>query len=125
MDMGGVLIRPFNCWPYLHPPKVARVQCTEAVRASAIEWARGELGKPFDNAALWAFLRDRAGLPSLQREWRDPNKWYCSEFAMRTVEKAGLFPYSLITPKDTVSPNILLVHLNPFLTEDNIREFHQ
>jgi hypothetical protein len=55
--------------------------------------------------------------------WRDPDKWFCSEFALRAIEQAGLFPYPLITPKDTVSPNTLLIHLNPFLSLENIMEF--
>lgn len=122
-DVGGVRIRPFDAWPYLHPPKIAKVICSERVRNNAIEWARSQIGKPFDQGALYAFLRDRAGLPKLGRPWRDPDKWYCSEFCMRAVEVAGLFPYPLITPKDTVSPNTFLVHLNPFMGRDNIMEF--
>jgi hypothetical protein len=79
--------------------------------------------KPFDNGALYAFLRDRAGLPKLGRPWRDPDKWFCSEYVIRALEVGGLFPYLLITPKDTVSPNTLLVHINPFMSNDNIMEF--
>ncbi len=123
LDPGGVLIRRFDAWPYKCPPKVARVQCSDEVAHRAITWGRTQIGKPFDKKALYAFLRDRAGLPNQGRKWRDPDKWYCSEFAMRAVEIAGLFSYPLITPKDTVSPNVLLVHLNPFLTPQNIAEF--
>ncbi len=122
-DKGGVLIRPFDCWPYKFPPIIAKIQCSEEVARRAIEWGRSQIGKPFDNAALYAFLRDRAGLPKLGRPWRDPEKWYCSEFALRAVELAGLFPYPLITPKDCVSPNTLLIHLNPYMTASNIEEF--
>jgi hypothetical protein len=122
-DKGGVLIRPFDCWPYLCPPKVARVQCSEEQARRGIEWGRGEIGKPFDNAALYSFLRDRAGLPKLGRVWRDPSMWYCSEYGLRFWEVAKLFAYQLITPKDCVSPNTLLVHLNPYLTSENILEF--
>ncbi len=122
-DIGGVLCRPFNAWPYLFPPKVARVQCSEAVVTKTFDFARSQRGKPFDNNALWYFLRDRAGLPILGRNWREPNKWFCSEFALRAVEVAGLFPYDLITPKDVVSPNDFLIHLNPFMVSDNIGEF--
>ncbi len=122
-DPGGVVIRPFDCWPYLHPPKVAKARCSQETARRAIEWGRGQLGKPFDKRALYAFLRDRAGLPKVGREWRDPDMWFCSEFALRAAEVAGLFPYMLITPKDVVSPNTLLIHLNPFLSLENIQEF--
>ncbi len=122
-DVGGVIIRPFDAWPYMRPPKTARVQCSEEVRDRAIAWARTQLGKPFDKKALYAFLRDRVGLPAEGRPWRDPDKWYCSEMVMRALEVSGLFPYPLITPKDTVSPNIVLVHINPFMTRENILEF--
>ncbi len=123
LDPGGVLIRKFDCWPYLSPPKVARIQCSEDIARRGIEWGRSQIGKPFDKKALYAFLRDRAGLPNVGREWRDPAKWFCSEFAMRFVEISGLFFYRLITPKDCVSPNIFLVHLNHLMTEKNILEF--
>lgn len=122
-DPGGVLIRPFNCWPYLYPPKIAKVQCSDAVVRAGIEWGRTQIGKPFDNAALYAFLRDRAGLPKLGRPWRDPSKWFCSEFQARLVEVAGLFGYPLIVPKDCISPNTLLIFFNPYLTVENIHDF--
>ncbi len=122
-DAGGVLIRPFDCWPYLSPPKVARVQCSDAVAKSTIDAARNQIGKPFDKKALYHFLRDRAGLPNIGRNWRDPSMWYCSEGQLRWAELGGLFGYSLIVEKDTVSPNDLLIFFNPYLTEDNIKEF--
>jgi hypothetical protein len=123
-DIGGVLIRPFDAWPYLYPPKLAKIQCPEEVARNAIAWGRSQISKPFDNAALYHFLRDRAGLPRKGREWRDPDKWFCSEFVLRAVEVAGLFPYALITPKDVVSPNTLLIQLNPYLLPENIIEFN-
>lgn len=122
-DLGGVRIRPFNAWPYLYPPKIAKVQTTDYVVARGIAWGRGEVTKPFDNGALYHFLRDRAGLKTVKRDWRDPGQWFCSEYQLRLVEFAGLFSYPLIMPKDVVSPNDLLLFFNPFLTADNIQEF--
>jgi hypothetical protein len=122
-DVGGVLIRPFNAWPYKFPPKIARVQCSDDVVRKTIEFARSQIGKPFDNAALYHFLRDRAGLPVVGRDWRDPSQWFCSEYQLRCPEVGGLFPYPLITRKDVVSPNDCLIYFNPFMSPDNIREF--
>lgn len=122
-DPGGVQIRSFNAWPYLYPPKVATVACTDVVMNKTIAWGRTQIGKPFDNAALYHFLRDRAGLPTIGRNWRDPNAWYCSEFALRAAEMGGLFAYSLIVSKDTVSPQDTLLLFNPYMQMDNILEF--
>ncbi len=122
-DPGGVRCRPFNAWPYLYPPKVARVQTTEDVVRKTIEFARSQEGVPFDNSALYHFLRDRAGLKPLGRDWRNPNQWFCSEYALRCPEFGGLFAYPLIVPKDVVSPNDDLIFFNPFMLADNIMEF--
>jgi hypothetical protein len=122
-DLGGVRIRPFNCWPYLYPPKVAKVRCSDAAARNGIEWGRSQIGKPFDKAALWHFLRDRAGLPALGREWRDPDQWICSEYQTRLAELAPLFSYPLVVTKDTVSPQDTLLLFNPYLSPANIEEF--
>src|SRR5207248_419249 len=68
-DLGGVLIRPFNPWPYLDPPRIATVQCREEVARKTIEFARSQIGQPFDKKAMYAFLRDRAGVPKTGRDW--------------------------------------------------------
>ena len=122
-DLGGVRIRPFNCWPYLYPPKTARIQTTDAVVRKTIDWGRHQLGVPFDNEALWAFLRDRAGMHMTGRAWRDPNSWFCSEFVCRAIEEGGLFTYPLAITKDVVSPNDVLLLANPFMTGPNVLEF--
>ncbi len=118
-----MVIRPFNAWPYLYPPKIARVQCSEEVARKTIEFVRSQLGKPFDKQAMYAFLRDRAGIPKTGRDWRDPVAWFCSEVQVRGLEVGGLFPYRLIQPKDVISPQALLLYVNPFLSPENILEF--
>lgn len=122
-DPGGVRLRKLPCWNYLHPPLTARIQCSDYVRDRTLDWAHAEIGKPFDNGALYHFLRDRAGAPAIGRDWRDPKQWFCSEFVIRACEFGGLFGYPLILPKDVVSPNDALLFLNPFMTPDNIVEF--
>jgi hypothetical protein len=120
-DPGGVIIRQFNAWPYLEPPKIARVQCSDDVARKTVDFVRAQIGRPFDKKALWAFLRDRAGAPKTDRNWRDPSAWYCSEVQARGLEVGGLFPYPLIQPKNLISPNTLLIYLNPFIA--NVEEF--
>ncbi len=123
-DPGGVRLRKLPCWDYLYPPIIARVQCSDHVRDRTLDWAHGEIGKPFDNKSLYYFLRDRAGLPQVERNWRDPKAWNCSEWGTRALEFGGLFGYPLIQPKGCISPNTLLCFLNPYLTPSNIMEFN-
>src|SRR5689334_23278551 len=78
-DPGGVILRPFNAWPYLDKPKVARVACSQDVADKTTDFVRSQINQPFDKKALWNFLRDRCGNPDANRNWRDPNQWFCSE----------------------------------------------
>ena len=120
-DAGGVLLRPFDAWPYLEPPKIARIQATEAIVRSIIEVARSQIGKPFDNSALWAFLDDQAH--QQKRNWRDSGQWFCSELITFAEEQGHLFSYPLVVTKDRVTPGDNLLMINPFMAPENIREF--
>jgi hypothetical protein len=122
-DIGGVRVRQFNPWPYMSEPKVARLQCSEEVARKTIEWGRSQIGVPFDNGALYHFLRDRGGLSVEGRNWREPAQWFCSEFVIRAVEIGGLFPYKLVVTKDVISPGDTLLLFNPYMPQANIEEF--
>ena len=122
-DPGGVLIRSFTPWPYMHAPKIARIQTTDKVIRSTLEFARSQIGKPFDNGALWHFIDDPAGENYKHRDWRDPAQWFCSEFALRSTEVGCLFHYVLVLLKDRASPADDLLMWNPFMPPDNIAEF--
>ncbi len=114
-DPGGVLIRSMHPWPYMFPPVTARLRCSDKVHDTTIEFALAQREKPFDKGALHAFLRDRAGLSVVRRDWRDPARWYCAELIVRAPEVGGLFPYDLAITKDVVSPNDTLLIFNPFV----------
>jgi hypothetical protein len=118
-DLGGVRIRPFNAWPYLRPPKVAHLRCTDEIAQRIIANGRSQLGKPFDNDALWDFLSDHPG----DRDWRAQDKWFCSEFAIWCLETGGFFPYPLIASKNRVTPADSLIMINPFMVPYDIEEF--
>src|ERR1022692_743026 len=45
-DLGGVMVRSMQAWPYLTTPKVARLQCTDEVAAAVIAAGRSQIGKP-------------------------------------------------------------------------------
>jgi hypothetical protein len=124
-DLGGVMVRPMNAWPYLTTPKVARLQCADEVAAAVIAAGRSQLGKPFDDSALWSFFQDQAveqiiGKP---RDWRDTKQWFCSEWLIWSVEQGGLFPYELVVAKNRITPADVLLMINGFMSADNILEF--
>ena len=122
-DPGGVMIRPFDAWVYLEPPKIARVQAPEATIRGVIEAAKSQLGKPFDQSALWGFLSDQA--MEKKRNWRDPTQWYCSELMTWAEESGKLFPWPLVITKDRITPADNLLLINPFMTPENVGEFLQ
>jgi hypothetical protein len=124
-DLGGVLIRPFGCWPYLTKPKVARINCSDETADKVIAAAKTQLGKPFDNSAMWGMLNDQAEekIKGTARNWRDPSQWFCSELVAWAMETGGLFPYKLAVMKSRVSPADVLLLANPFLDDENVQEF--
>jgi hypothetical protein len=78
--------------------------------ALILDFAYSQLGKPFDNSALHNFLSPE--LPGT-RDWRSPEKWFCSELALCAIEASGYFApvlgkAQLPVPKNRVSPNDLL-----------------
>lgn len=121
-DPGGVQIRPCPPWPYKFQPVVATLKCSPDVVERTILWGKSQLNRPFDNKALHAFLKDRAGI-KVNRDWRDPSEWFCSEFVIRALEVGGLFSYKLAVTKNLVSPNDDLLLVNPFMTVDSVNEF--
>lgn len=117
-DIGGVLIRPFNPWPYRVKVQV-KIPCTLDIYNKVISNAKGQLGKPFDNAALWDFLGE--GKES-NRDWRSLDSWFCSELFIWSMEEAGFFPYPLAVCKNRVSPADSLIMLNPYMSKESVEE---
>jgi hypothetical protein len=78
-----------------------------------IERASSQLGKPFDKQGLHNFLSPWKG----DRDWRDPDQWWCSEMIVWAFEKEGywdviLGDLELPWPKDRVSPtDVLMIFL--------------
>jgi len=62
----------------------------------ATTWLRAQVGKEYDYTAL-------IGLP-IDRDWQDPDKWFCSEYVAEALIKCGVMrpkvKSSRITPKD-------------------------
>lgn len=62
-----------------------------------------QLGKKYDNSAIWGFA---AG-----RDWRDPRRWFCSEQQTWCAEKSTAL-HRLCTPDNKVMPGMLAVALS-------------
>lgn len=114
-DPGGVRIRPFEPWPY----NIIREVTINTNKSDAIiARARTQIGKPFDNAALYAFFDPFHG----QRDWRELASWFCSEFFIWSCESEGLFPYTLCVPMNMINPNDTMLLLNPFMSSEDVNK---
>ncbi len=118
-DPGGVRIRPIPPWPYRETPKTARLKVADNVFDAFMEVGHSQIGKPFDNGALWDFLSDQPH----DRNWRHADAWFCSELVVYCLEQAHFFPYQLVVEKNRITPADSLLLLNPFMSDSNIREF--
>jgi hypothetical protein len=115
----GVAVRPHEYQEFgIRRRAVIRIPTADKQRFESL--LRAELGKPFDGEALHAFLSTRT---SIGRDWRDADKWFCSELVTWALEEAGFFNYDLAVSKDRVSPADLLLILNPAMA--NLDTFWQ
>ena len=117
-DPGGVRIRPFQPWPY----NIVREVEVKTDRSQAIiACGRTQIGKPFDNEALYAFLNPY----TVARDWRELDKWFCSEFVIWACENEGMFSYPLCVPMDRINPNDTMLLFNPFLSPEDINKLKE
>jgi hypothetical protein len=113
-DPGGVAIRPLNYQAF-------GIRRRAVITCSADCWLRfdaamrSQLGKPFDDKALHAFLSDPDDEVSEARDWRSLDQWFCSELIAWSLEQAGLWPFDLIIAKNHISPPDLLLLINPYI----------
>jgi hypothetical protein len=104
-DPGGVCVRPHDYEVF----KVQRFLSIKTPKADdIIKYAHSQIGKPFDDTALHAFLSDKL------RDWRLPDSWFCSELVTWCFEQAKFFPYELIVGLARIAPSDLLLLLNPY-----------
>jgi hypothetical protein len=67
-----------------------------------IAFAMAQIGKPFDNSALYSFWSDAA--PG-ERDWHNPDMWFCAELVVCSIEAAGFWsPVPAQWPKNRISP---------------------
>jgi hypothetical protein len=57
-----------------------------------------QVGKPYDIAAIWGF--------ALDRDWRNPDSWICSELQAAALEQVGRVP-RLFLAANKITPGAL------------------
>ena len=103
-NASGVAVRPDDYEDYGRKFRmVIETPLADDIRA----WAMTQLGKPFDDSALYGFLSD--ALPG-QRDWRVADSWFCSELVVWAFEVAGYWPsVPQVWPKNRISPSDMLM----------------
>lgn len=115
-DPGGVIIRPQD-YEEFGIRRRAVIHMPDQKADAIIERAKSQIGKPFDNDSLHAFL---SSPDQITREWMQEDKWFCSELVAWCLVKENFFDYPLIVSKKYISPPDLLLLLNPYV---NVEEF--
>lgn len=77
---------------FVHPTQMSGVG-----ESDFYDFLMEQEGKPYDRVSV-------VGL-ALSRDWRNPNKWFCSELAMAALEAGGFVrpissPVAFISPRD-------------------------
>lgn len=101
----GVQIRPLD---YRKPRKqaFATIDCSDLVTGRVLRYAKWQIGKPYDYSCIFGM--------ATHRDWRDPDKWVCSELVAAIFEQAGMpllnpvMAVNRVTPKDiSISPYLV------------------
>lgn len=97
---GGVIWRSVDnsCYRNLAAYEIWSIACEPYQSSAFFDFIAESTGKPYDWRAI---LRFALG----DREWQDPDSWFCSEWCAMSLVKAGLvkppiIPASRITPRD-------------------------
>jgi hypothetical protein len=102
----GVAIRPNKYEDY----GLRRRMIIETEKADdIIAFAMSQLGKPFDNSALYSFWSD--AVPGA-RDWHNPDMWFCAELIVCSLESGGFWSAAPAQwPKNRISPSDIFMLL--------------
>ena len=105
-DPGGVMVRSCDYQPFgIRRRAVVPTPLADAIYTAAL----GQLGKPFDNDALFQFLTGALAPP-----WAEHGQWFCSELAAWAFWSRGFFRYPLAVNLGRITPQELILLLNPY-----------
>jgi len=109
-NASGVALRPPNC-ERMDVMRQARINVTQDQKDQVEQYCKQQLGKPFDKSALKAKIFLSGDFTN--RDWREPDKWYCAELVARAFEIANI----LVIPgvKNRVTAGDLILLLWPFI----------
>ncbi len=101
---GGVLIRPEG-YKKFHSILRVSLPCDETISNKYYEFLHQQLGKPYDyKAAFGGFI--------FNSNWRNPDKWFCSELVAAGLEYCYYFKYQLFADANKIDPSALLLVLS-------------
>lgn len=90
----GVQIRPSGYLPF-DRKVIFKLPATPRQENLWKSFLLGQLGKPYDKKAIWAF--------AFGRDWREQDSWICSELQMAALEACGVSP-SLYLTANKITP---------------------
>lgn len=96
----GVQIRPVLYAPFSRTLRVV-LPADDETTCSYYAFVEAQIGKPYDMRAIEAF--------PLDRDWRTPNAWFCSELNAAALEACRWFAWPLATPADKIDPDDLVL----------------
>jgi uncharacterized protein YycO len=99
---GGVRIRPID-YAVFTAVKVITITVTEEQKAAVLAFAHAQVGKAYDMGAI-------AGIV-LHRDWRNADKWFCSELVVAALEQGNVI-HRIADNVDRIVPRDVLIILS-------------
>jgi hypothetical protein len=96
----GVQIRPADYEQWAHIARIT-IDANEFQAAAFWAFAKEQIGKPYDETAIAAFI--------FGRNWRNPDSWFCSELGAACLESAGVFSHPVAAPVNKIDPSGLFM----------------
>ena len=101
----GVQIRPPG-YEAFERTLTVKLPSTPQIEAAFRAFLDAQIGKPYDKLAIAAF--------AVERDWREPGAWFCSELVAAALEASGWFPALLANPANEITPRDLLLAVSPW-----------
>ena len=101
----GVQLRPPG-YKTFKRIEIIELPCSKQIEWRFWEFLNAQIGKPYDKKAIVAF--------AIQRDWRNPDQWFCSELIVSGLEESGFFPRRLLIPANEVTPRDNLILASPW-----------
>lgn len=103
---GGVQIRAADYEKFTTSIGIV-LPATDEQEVAFLGFLHAQIGKPYDHTAIMAFAADR--------NWQDPDSWFCSELQAAALHACHWFPHDLVAPFNKIAPADLLLVLSAFV----------